>query len=608
MEQENAALLPAPATVKQVLLAAALCLMSVIPAAGDDDLRSLELFNGTGAEVVSGNRSPRPASQTAENITVVTADEIEGLNAHTLVDILYAVTGVQLEMNRTPGTVANIEVQGSGFDHVLVLIDNVAINNLTDNFPDLASVPVQMIERIEIVKGAASSSWGSALGGVINVITKFPEQERAFGGTVSASLGSRETADGRAEVSGAKDRFGYYLSGGRLRSDGLLPNNEAGLSNFYGKLRYDLPVRGAATLTTLFTDNASGQLAVPSANVDQESRQLISSLSLQLPLANRLTLDAALRTRHSTSEVFVRQADTGALLQSLAGDDDGSGGSLKLSWLGEWQTVVAGVDYDHVGNSIKVRGVGAKNRADRIGVYLNDTVTLGAFAVTPSARYDHTGFGKHRFSPSLGITYALGENSVLRGYSARGYSLTSLNRSDATEKVWTSQLGFETGEVPYLWLKGTLFRNDTWDILSNVHGTLVEQRQLKQGIELEARTLPLLNTSLSAGYTFINATEGENGPVLAGIPKHTVKVGLRYQDESDLHAELIGNYIHWNVAAGKYGAMIYDLHLRKTFQYSEYGSLELFGSVRNLLNDEQYLTGFYRNTGRWAEAGVRCNF
>lgn len=608
MERKKAALLSALALVERALLTAALCFMSVIPAAGDDDLSSLVLFNGPTAEVVSGNRSPRPASQTAENITVVTAEEIEGLNAHTLIDILYAVTGVQLELYRTPGTSTNIEVQGSSFDHVLVLIDNVPINNLSDNYPDLAAVPAQVIERIEIVKGAASSSWGSALGGVINVITKYPQQERCFGGTGSLSLGSRETMDGRAELSGTVDRFGYYLSGGKLRSDGLLPNNEANLINVYGKLHYELPVRGSATLTTLFTDSASGQVAVPFADFDQENSQLISSLSVQLPLSNRLTLDGALRTRQSTYEIHVRQPVTSALLQSMVGDDNGNGGSLKLSWLGEWQTVVAGVDYDHVRNTIKLGGVEAGNRADRIGVYLNDTVTLGAFAVTPSARYDHTGFGKHRFSPSLGITYAIGENSVIRGYTARGYSLTSLNRTDATEKVWTSQLGVESGEVPYLWLKATLFRNDTWDILSNTSGGLVEQRQLKQGGELEARTLPFLNTSLSAGYTFIYATEGDSGPVLQGIPKHTLKLGLKYQDENDLHAELIGHYINWNASGGNYGAMIYDLHLRKIFEYSEYGSVELFGSVRNLLNDEQYLSSVFKNTGRWAEAGVRCNF
>ncbi|WP_239027973.1 TonB-dependent receptor [Geomonas subterranea] len=152
------------ATVKLVLLTVALSLLTVAPAWSDDDLSSVQLFNGGETELVSASRSPRPASQTAENITVITAEEIAALNAHTLPDILYAVTGIQLEINGTPGTNTNIEIQGSDFDHVLVLIDNVPINSLADNFPDPGSIPAQIIERIEIVKGAASSSWGSALG------------------------------------------------------------------------------------------------------------------------------------------------------------------------------------------------------------------------------------------------------------------------------------------------------------------------------------------------------------------------------------------------------------------------------------------------------------
>jgi vitamin B12 transporter len=59
---------------------------------------------------------------------------------------------------------------------------------------------------------------------------------------------------------------------------------------------------------------------------------------------------------------------------------------------------------------------------------------------------------------------------------------------------------------------------------------------------------------------------------------------------------------------GKYGAMIWDLHLGKKFRLSEQSSLEIFLSVRNLLNGDSYLFEYLKNTGRWGEAGVRCTF
>lgn len=597
------------------LLTAALLLLLCTPARGDEELRYLELYNGVESEMVSGTRSPRPASQTAENITVVTAGEIEALNAHTLADILAVVTGIQLEMTRTPGTTVNLEVQGSGFNHVLVLVDNVPINTLSENFADVSGIPAQMIERVEIVKGAASSAWGNALGGVVNVITKSPDAERPFGGMVSGSWGSRETADLRVEASGSLDRLGYYVSGGKLRSDGLLPNNMVDQENFYGKLTYDLATRGSLTFTTSFVGGSSGVYSFDPVTGNHEFTRVLATLSANLRLTERLQFDAAVTASDLDADLVQRGPDGfGNLISSnVIADESRAGGSVKLSWLDDLQRVVAGVDYEHAQAEVvnpQILGDILDRDADRVGVYLTDTLTLGRFAVTPSARFDSTGSGGDHFSPSFGITYALTDNSVLRGYTARGYSLTSLNRSSSTEKVWTSQLGFESGDLPYLWVKGTLFRNDTWDVIAQTPTGFVEQRQLKRGFELEARTLPFLNTSLSAGYTFIRGTEGKHGPVLKGIPRHTANVGLRYQDPHDFRAELTGNYVNWNESrfGGRYGETIWNLHLRKEIHYWDTVSLELFLSVRNLLNGDQYLTGIYQNPGRWAEAGVRCDF
>jgi vitamin B12 transporter len=623
LKDSSSTLRPVIARAKPTFLMIALfCLFFAAPARGDEeDLRSLELYNGSTSDVVSANRSPRPASQTAENITVVTAQEIEALNAHTLADILIGVIGIQLEENGTPGTSTNIEIQGSNFNHVLVLVDNIPINNLAANFPDISAIPAQIIERVEIVKGAASTSWGSALGGVVNVITKVPQSERPFEGLVSGSLGKRSTSDGRGEVSGTLNRIGYYLSGGNLHSNGLLPNNGVNQNNFYGKLHYDLPVQGGLTLSSLYTDNVSGQFALDPYKANQKDHQVLSTLSLQYPLSDHLFVEGAAKSRVSNQEITVAALSDNSLLKKTNTAESSIGGSLSLSWLSELQRISAGVDFDHAKadlNDPQVQADQPKRSADRAGVYLNDTFTLGSFAVIPSARFDHTGTGENLFNPSLGITYALNENSVLRGYTSRGYSLTSLNQVNNTEKVWTSQVGIESGDIPYLWLKGTLFRNDTWNVTARVPNPnagpndfmTVKQRQLKQGVELEARTLPFLNTSLSAGYTFIDARNGDSGSLLTGVPRHTIDVGIKYQDRSNFRALLTGRYIDWNASPdlnGKHG-IIWDLHLGKKFQYSEHGFLELFLSVRNLFDGDQYLSEFYKNTGRWGEAGVRCNF
>lgn len=170
-------------------------------------------------------RYTRPISSIAENATVITAEQIALLNAHTLADVLQTIPGVQLTYVQTPGSFTDFSIQGAetGFSHVLVLIDGVKQNNQLQGMASPGQISIQQIERVEIIKGAASGSWGQALGGVINIVTKTPNSARLFGGVGSTSLGERGTRDNRGEVSGTFDRFGYYLSGGSLHSGVYAP-------------------------------------------------------------------------------------------------------------------------------------------------------------------------------------------------------------------------------------------------------------------------------------------------------------------------------------------------------------------------------------------------
>ena len=598
--------------------------------AEDDDLRTLELYNAGQVEVLGVDRSPRPASQTAENITVVTAEDIRALNAHTLTELLYTVSGIQIQNSRTPGSVVYLAIEGSNYNHILVLIDNVPINILTENWADVGSIPVQIIERVEIVKGAASSSWGSALGGVINVITKSPQADRPVAAVLSGSYGSRETLDGRAEVSGSIDRFGYYLTGGKLRSDGLVQHNSVDLDSLYWKFTYDLPTHGSLTFTAGLTSNESGHFGVStefptpagplpySATSDSDVTHLISSLSLQYPLMDRLELWASLHGRDSEVSTLDKNSFSPDPIRAKT-DESSIGGSLMLSWVGSKQRIAAGVDYDYVQAELsgsRIPGDSTEPDAHRVGVYLNDTVTLGAFAITPSARFDHPGTGSNLFSPSLGLTYAVTENSVLRGYAARGYSITSINRDNMTEKVWTAQVGFETADIPYLWLKGTVFHNDTWHIAVPVQAptgevSLAFQREVKQGYELEIKTTPVFDTSLSLAYTFLDGQNETTDTVLRDVARHTLKVGLKYENPAYLRALLFGTYVDWNGDGGPYdgdySSMIWDLHLGKEFKVGPTTSVEIFSSIRNLFNGSQILFP-YSYPNRWAEVGVRCAF
>ena len=594
-------------------LCLALCLLPCL-AWGEDEEETLELFNAFQEASSTASRAPKPLSQTAENVTVVTAKEIEQLNAHTLADVLATVPGLQTWHLGGPGSVVYTYIQSSANPQILVLVDGTPLNSLGENYSEVSMVPARIIERIEIVKGAASSSWGQALGGVINVITKTPERRRTVSGIASASIGERTTADAFAELSGSSNRLGYYLSGGYLGSDGLLPHLSTHSNSTYAKLTYDLPDRSQLWGTFRFSKFNRVDTFITDPFFDftqrEETQHLYATFGYKKNLTKQLELE--LNARHATKDTdnYFNLVSDGSLVQTVSGKERVTGGGAKLIWRGENNLLVAGGDYEHaeIKTTDAIIAVDLLNRkVDRWGLYLNDTLTIGPVSVTPGVRFDHTATSKAQLSSSLGATWQLTDSTLLRGYMARGYSLPNVLLVDRpSEKIWTSQLGMESTAVPYLWLKGTLFRNETW----NIGDTL--ERQIALGTELEARTTPMFNTSLGAGWTYTDTYRTSDGSTVYGAPRNTLQLALRYDDQK-YRGVLTGRHIWWNVdpsflPTAQYYGLIWDLHLGATLLKRENSSLELFFSGHNLFNGSQTLDGLIPYTGRWFEGGMRVRF
>jgi vitamin B12 transporter len=594
------------------------------------EMATLKMFYDEDDIVVTPSRYPKSISRVGENVTIVTADEIRAINAHTLTDVLTYVPGIQLSNQGSPGSFANVSIQGSQPRHVLLLIDGVALNNLSDFFPDVGAVPVQNIQRIEIIKGPASSSWGSSLGGVINIITKSPDDSRSFGGMLSASIGERSSGDYRGEVSGKAGDLGYYLSGGGLLTDGLLPHNGFHGGNLYTKLRYAPTDRTDLTFTLGYTRGLRGMGAFPAYDLsgDADYSTLFSTLSLNHALTSDLSLALSVHSLWQENELSQNQLGTGIVSDTQTSRERSIGGSAKLLWTQKHHELALGVDFD--AGQLKASFLkDGKQHLDRWGVFLNDTLLLGKFSFTPGLRYDHTSANGDFWSPSFGFTFSPLENTVLRAYVARGFNIPPLastfgdglfsvaNQSLKMETVWSYAAGFETTLLRYLWLKATFFRHDISDLLdtvpqaSGIFTTVNYGKQRRQGVEAEIKTMPLFNTSLTAGYVFVDAKDRLTGADMVDVPRYTWDLGLQYDDRKSFRATLKGHYIHWDGSPfdnTSNCAMIWDLYLGKRFPVSDLREVELFLSARNLFNSSQYLTDLYRNPGRWFEGGLRFSF
>ena len=598
----------------------------------EKDISTLEMFYGEDDVVETPSRYPKSISQVAENVTIITADQIQAINAHTVTDVLNTITGVQVVITGGPGSVSDVLIQGSAANHVLVMIDGVSQNSLSEGKADVGAIPVQNIERIEIVKGPASSAWGSSLGGVINIITKSPDDTRKLGGTVSASIGSRNTGDYRGEVSGKVGGLGYYLSGGGLVSDGLRPHNSLNGGNMYTKLQ--LAATKKADLTFSFGYNAGsrgiGEFPAADLSFDGDFAYLFSNLSLNYLLSNELSLDLSLNAARREANVFFNQLSTGLRLDNLTktANDTEFGGCAKLAWTQKLHQLLAGVDFD-LGEMEFNSFTNGKQRLDKWALFANDTLTFGGFSFIPGIRYDYTSTNGDFWSPSLGATYSLAENTILRAYVARGFNIPPLgftsgqgvfftgNPNLKMETVWSYAAGFETAALRFFWLKTMFFRHDINDIvdreiLPTGFSTEVNRgKQRRQGVEAEVKTMPVYHTSLLAGYAYVDARDRVTGEETPAVAKYTFDVGLQYDDTKSFQGSLKGHYIRWQTdpdLAGKFNAIVWDLNLAKKVFITENRTAAVFFTAHNIFNSAQYPVSLYRNPGRWFEGGVRFDF
>jgi vitamin B12 transporter len=602
--------------------------------AEDDSLEGLGFIAPAEETVVSTPRSPRPSSKIAENITVISADDISRLNAHTLADVLQTVPGIQLDYHRTPSTFTFFNIQGALNTTVMVLIDGIRQNDFDQNIALPGLIPVQQIERIEIIKGAASAAWGSALGGVINIVTKNPNPERSASGMVSGSIGSKFTADSRAELSGSQDNFGYYLTVGHLRSDGLSPNTATAMNSLYGKFSFLLPDKGTVTFGLSHLRASPGLDEADTASWgfvhdNNENRRTNSFLNLNQPLGGALNLDISgyITDRDDHAKYGGRDGQGAiAFYSDYATRDSSIGTNIHLTWGDGQKNLTTGFEFVRSQASYKdllssappseYTGYDLKSW-DRWALYSNGVYSIGNFSLLPGIRYDSTGLFGDNLSYTLGATYQISEKTTLRAYGAEGYSLPFVRVENALQKVKTVQSGIESGAVPYLWLKGTYFYNTLRNSQSaGVVTTTTNQN--RQGFEVEARTTPFFNLSLASGYTYLYATDSDTGKRLQtdsgqSVPPHLVKLALNYNNSNlGLRGAVTGNYVWWNASAdtmAKDGGMIWDLHLSWKLCQKSQLSPELFFSGHNLFNGVQTTdTELYKNAGRWFDGGLRVSF
>lgn len=174
--------------------------------------------------IVTATRIPTPAERVPAAITVITRQEIEERGYQSLAEALTAVPGMRLAPTGGLGQQTSGFLRGANSSHTLVLLDGVPVNDASgpSGAFDFGQDLLGLVERIEVLRGPASSLYGSqALGGVVNLVTRRPPPDRAFAPFGEVAGGTQGTVRGGLGASGTVGQVDYLLGGQSLRTDGF---------------------------------------------------------------------------------------------------------------------------------------------------------------------------------------------------------------------------------------------------------------------------------------------------------------------------------------------------------------------------------------------------
>jgi len=186
--------------------------------------------------VVTASKTLLKQSQTGKIVTVLDQKIISNNAGRSLSELLNTQAGFFINgANNTPGTNLDVYFRGAGTGNMLIVIDGIPVfdPSQSNNSFDLNSIPLDQVERIEILKGGQSTTWGSdAVAGVIQVfLKKNAKKKLLINGSLAA--GTYNTTNAGAGISGTVNRLGYSVQYNHAKSDGLsAAYDSTGTKNF----------------------------------------------------------------------------------------------------------------------------------------------------------------------------------------------------------------------------------------------------------------------------------------------------------------------------------------------------------------------------------------
>lgn len=550
--------------------------------------------------VVTATREPETLSEIPRNVSVITSEDIAQATSNNVVDLLAREAGVSLQSFNGSDKKAAVDIRGMGstaLSNVIVVVDGVRQNASDMSGTDFSSIPLDQIERIEILRGSGAVVYGDgAVGGVINLVTKTPDD--APEKRVYASYGSYSTLDTRASMRARIKGVGINLNAAYYDTEGYRDNSDLLKKDIAAKLDYDLTDIAMVWLSGSHHEDEYG-LPGPVPREDSDSRdrrtrtdrpedggettdqRLSAGLRLDSERWGIITAETGLRFRNNP---FIQGylSDLSRADQTSEIDEDTL--TLNLDYIKTFDLFdrshrfQLGVDhFDTRYYREELPGGPRENSAvESLGVYITNQwrLTNSLFfnwgyrrnQVDGRFRTDHRrNFDGERFwvveseedrdwdnnAYDLGLTYQINPEATLFASYASSFRVPNVDELAEAEMGLGPQEGthwdvggrFGIGDVAELSVTAFRIRIEDEIIFIDSLNRNYLDPTIRRGLEMDIKIYPAAPIYIWANYTYTDAFFEDTDDLVPLVPEHKASLGMEWQMVESILLALTGTYV-----------------------------------------------------------------
>jgi iron complex outermembrane receptor protein len=437
------------------------------PSTTQGDLTQVSIESLMNMEVTSVSKKEQKISKVAAAIFVITQEDIRRSGARNIPDLLRIVPGVNVAQLDANIWVISIRGFADRFaDKVLVLIDGRSAYTPTSSgvYWDQQDVPLEDIDRIEVIRGPGGTVWGAnAVNGVINIITK--NAKGTLGGLLSAGAGSGENTQelvqygGKIGTNGAYRVFGKHFNVGNLAATDTAEAAD-GWHTLHGGFRSDWSLSGRDTLTV------QGDL-VRTGEGETVNVVLANALPQQPTFNSRTTADAGdiltrwNRTLKNGSDMSLQVYYDGYDRHEEGGVEDRKTLDLDFSHhltAGSRHDIVWGLGYRVTTDDITPKyskSFAPPQRTDNLfSAFVQDEMeVMSSVWFTLGSKVEHNAYTGFEFEPSAQLVWQPTTNQTLWASAARAVRQPA--RADTAIRIDTSIVPLDNGNFGVVQIAGT---------------------------------------------------------------------------------------------------------------------------------------------------------